>query len=414
MKSANFVQSKFREYYAGAFSLNGSLPSIEKREFGFASFEGWMLRHKSFRARDELDLFLRDSVPKDAYVSCAYYGFPEEEMDKKNWLGADLIFDIDADHLVTPCGKVHDDWTCGVCGYTGKGVEPEKCPVCNSEKFEVNTWLCETCLESAKKETIKLLEILMGDFGFLDKEIRLFFSGHRGYHVHILNSTIETLDSAARKEIVDYITGLGLCATSFESRVKGREGVWASEMLGSSNLGWSKRIAQGVHRFFLEATVDDYVAAGLTGNIIRAIVKNRDGILEKWNNTGDLGPAKGIGPQTWDRIVKHCASLQSARIDTVVTTDIHRLIRLPSTLHGKTGLLKVEFSVLDIKEFDPFVDAVAFKNGNALVLVSSSPEFRLANKKFGPYKSEKVELPTAAALLLICKGRAEVLAKNVQ
>jgi len=42
------------------------------------------------------------------------------------------------------------------------------------------------------------------------------------------------------------------------------------------------------------------------------------------------------------------------------------------------------------------------------VFVSSAPEFRLGGNVFRAYKNETVELPTAAAVLLVCKGRAEV------
>jgi hypothetical protein len=79
------------------------------------------------------------------------------------------------------------------------------------------------------------------------------------------------------------------------------------------------------------------------------------------------------------------------------------------TLHGKTGLKKVEFPIKDLGVFDPFREAVAFKEGTAKVFVSSAPEFRLGEQMFGPYERQTVELPTAAALLLVCKGRAEVV-----
>jgi len=77
-------------------------------------------------------------------------------------------------------------------------------------------------------------------------------------------------------------------------------------------------------------------------------------------------------------------------------------------LHGKTGLLKAEFPVKDLDTFDPFVGAVAFNAGTARVLISDAPEFKLSGETFGPYKNQQVELPTAAAILLILKGRAEV------
>jgi hypothetical protein len=78
-------------------------------------------------------------------------------------------------------------------------------------------------------------------------------------------------------------------------------------------------------------------------------------------------------------------------------------------LHGKTGLRKTELPVHAINDFDPFRSAIAFKEGTAIVLVSNAPKFRLGDETFGPYKDQKIELPTAAAVLLICRKRAEVI-----
>ena len=100
---------------------------------------------------------------------------------------------------------------------------------------------------------------------------------------------------------------------------------------------------------------------------------------------------------------------QSAKIDTVVTTDIHRLIRLTNTLHGKTGLKKIEVPITGIEHFDPLKSAVTFKVGTVTVLVSEAPQFRLGNELYGPYEGQKIELPTAAALMLLCKGAAKVV-----
>ena len=96
MKSSTFIHKMFRKYYQneGASMLEAP-PEIEKREFGFIMFEGGMLRHKSFKSKDELVTFMKDFAPSDAYYSCAYYESPEAEMDEKGWLGADLVFDID-------------------------------------------------------------------------------------------------------------------------------------------------------------------------------------------------------------------------------------------------------------------------------------------------------------------------------
>ena len=52
--------------------------------------------------------------------------------------------------------------------------------------------------------------MLENDFGFSADELHVFFSGHRGYHVHVEDEAVRSLDAMARKEIVDYVTGLGL------------------------------------------------------------------------------------------------------------------------------------------------------------------------------------------------------------
>jgi DNA primase small subunit len=373
-------------------------------------FEGWMNRHKSFKQIDELKEFLQNSVPSDAYYSCAYYESPEAEMDRKGWIGADLIFDIDADHIPTPCDKIHDEWVCGSCGFAGRGVTPEKCPACGSEKLTAKTWSCEICLASAKAETIKLLDMLTQDFGFSKNEIHVFFSGHRGYHVSVECESVTSLDSIARKEIVDYVSSLGLDVSFHYLNRRNRKETLSSEKVLESDFGWSKRLNRGMQNFIINAKAEDFENIGLKRNVIRALLHDRDSALKSSQNIGKQAQlVKGVGPDSWRKITEHVIKLQSAKIDTVVTTDIHRLIRLADTLHGKTGLLKVEFPSSTIHSFDPFKDAVAFKEGTATVNVSDAPEFRLGDEMFGPYRNQNVELPVAAAVLLICKNRAEVV-----
>lgn len=403
-KSREFVKRMFTEYYQ---ELEFCAPvSIESREFGFLTFdEQCMLRHICFKSGNDLKFFLEKTVPSNAYYSCAYYEQPDAVMDEKGWLGADLIFDIDADHIPTSCAKIHDEWTCTECNFVGKGSTPEKCPLCGGQKFEVKTWSCETCLASAKAETVKLLDILLDDFGFSEEETHVFFSGHRGYHVHIESEAFRTLNTVARKEIVDYVLGLGL-DTSLDGKKSGRTRLRSIPCL--HYYGWHGRLARGMYNFILQAKPEDYKNIGLKKNIIGTIIQSKDRILKSWGSVKPYDAVKGVGIDTWKRIIEFCRESQSAKIDTVVTTDVHRLIRLTSSLHGKTGLKKAEFPVSDIEAFDPFKSAVAFKNGSVTVFVSGVPEFRLGDEAFGPYKNRKVELPIAAALLLICKNRAEI------
>lgn len=406
--SQDFVRQKFSEFYRNPSTKFYPPEAISQREFAFFLFkERIMLRHKSVANLNGLKLLLCDLEPSDVYYSSAYYDNPEADMNKKGWLGADLVFDIDADHIPTDCDKIHDEWTCSKCSFNGKGIIPENCPVCGGQKFDAKTWPCERCIDSTKTETTKLIDILEKDFGFSEREIYVFFSGHRGYHVHVETETIRTLDSMARKEIVDYITGLGLslsrkAAADSNGKVASR----TFRLLEFSRYG---RLKEDMRKFIDEATKNDLTTAGIRGVASTALLQYKPQVLERCIGKGLWNSVIGVKDETWFRIAEYLTNLHIAAIDTVVTTDIHRLIRMNRTLHGKSGLLKVEFPVKHLIDFDPFKEAVAFNYGTAKVFVSSAPQFRLGDVTFGPYNKQRVELPTAAAILLICKGRAEMV-----
>lgn len=409
-KTKTFVRNTFSEYYQKHSSSIQPPTQIEKREFGFLALkENVMIRHKGFKNVGGLTKFIRTLIPSDIYYSSAYYEKPEEKMEEKSWLGADLIFDIDADHIPTSCAKIHDTWVCTNCGTAGKGVLPEKCPACGEQRFNEKTWPCEVCLESAKAETIKLIDMLTRDLGFSPEEMKVSFSGHRGYHLHIESREVQALDSMARKEIVDYILGIGL-ETSFHGLREEKGAMKSSVLVGPSldDIGWKGRIARGTYEFLHTATPEELQKIGLKKKIVKTLTLHKETIEEKWKEKGPWGVVKNVGVENWRRIAQRGVLMQSAKIDTVVTTDIHRLIRLANTLHGKTGLKKMEVPITEIEQFDPLKSAIAVREGTVTVLVSDAPEFRLGDQTYGPYKNQQVELPTATALLLLCKGRAEV------
>ena len=412
MKSDNqlFIREKFSEFYNNNIDRIEIPKSIEKREFGFTLFkEKIMVRHKGFTRAGDLKEFIKKIVPSNVYYSAAYYSLPEAKMEEKGWLGSDLFFDIDADHIPTECNKEHDVWACRKCGLKGKGLAPTKCPNCGNESFEEKTWPCEVCLEAARMETIKLIDMLTEDLGFSIKDIKCSFSGHRGYHVKVENEDIIKLDSTARKEIVDYVTGIGIDAIfhGLEEIGSGRTRMLIGPTLDDP--GWRGRAAKGTYEFLLTASAKDLKKLGLKRNVIEEIIANRDMILESWETSGPWNMIKGLGLEGWRRIVNRGIELQSAKVDTVVTVDIHRLIRLPGSLHGKTGLLKISFPTNEIESFDPLKEAVAFKEGEAKIYVEEAPKFRLGEEIFGPFKNQTVNLPLSAALFLLCKNAGKVV-----
>ena len=407
--SQTFIRERFADYYKQNSASITPPSSLKRREFGFLLLEKKvMLRHQSFLDAERLRAALYSVVPSDVYYSSAYYERPEEDMRKKGWLGADLVFDIDADHFPTPCPTVHDFWVCTGCGASGKGKHPQKCSSCGGTKFKEKSWPCETCLAAAKAEVIKLVDVLIEDFGFSSKVLTVAFSGHRGYHVHVESESIRELDSLARKEIVDYVMGIGLEA---EFHGLGRSSS-LNRMLAGPDLndrGWRGRVAKGTYDFLSTASEEDLMKTGLKRQQIKPLLAYSNEIMESWDKKGPWGVVKGISPETWKTIAQYGVEKQSVKIDTVVTPDINRLIRLSNSLHGKTGLKKVELPITGIEDFDPLKTAVAFKGGEVTVHVSEAPQFRVEDETFGPFNGQKIELPIAAAMMLLCKGVAKVV-----
>ena len=176
-----------------------------------------MKRHQSLLDIGGLQEFLVVNRPKHVYFSAGVYQKPgTPSMVGKNWMGSDLIFDLDADHLRS---------------FSSKG----------------NTYA--EMLYACKDELWKLLDFLIEDFSFPNLEI--VFSGGRGYHVHVRHDEVRELDRSARREVVDYILGAGV---ELETIVQtetvagiGLKNPTKKRSMGTGG-GWDRR----VHRAMLE------------------------------------------------------------------------------------------------------------------------------------------------------------------
>lgn len=111
-RTASIVRSTFRGYYFKPDMIEAP-DKIEQREFGYMQFgQVGMVRHLSFKSVKELTATIMKEVPSDIYCSNAYYRFPTYPMQEKQWLGADLIFDIDGKDLQLPCVPSHSYPVC--------------------------------------------------------------------------------------------------------------------------------------------------------------------------------------------------------------------------------------------------------------------------------------------------------------
>lgn len=394
---ARFVYKLFKKYYLESRDEIYVPERLPEREFGYFAFmEKIMIRHMSFNSPKELKDTLIDKVPLHVYHSSAFYKYPRAPMDQKGWLGSELAFDIDADHLKTPCRKKHDFKVCETC-MLAYPIEAERCPECGSSLEKVE-WVCDKCLESAKAEALKLLEILEGDLGF--EKIRMAFSGNRGYHLIVSDKQVLELSQQERKEIIDYITGIGL-----DLRILGLGGrrIKAAAAPDIADPGWRGRIARSSLQLMLAA--DPERLYELTEDKRAYSIKEE---LEKARKLlSDNVPWGALKPSTVRLLAEAAKEDAASHIDVVVTQDTHRLIRLGNSLNGKTGLKAQLIDPNDLDSFDPAWSSVALPMDEEIyVKVIRSQGLRLRGFELRPTSNRVMKLPLAAAALLICRGVA--------
>ena len=94
------------------------------------------------------------------------------------------------------------------------------------------------------------------------------------------------------------------------------------------------------------------------------------------------------------------------KIDSNVTSDIHRIFRLEGSLNSKSGLVKLVCQ--DIEKFNPYIEAWLIEDKPVEILANFPIKFSLKNTKFGPYVNEKTSVPKYAAAYMVCKGVASI------
>ncbi|MFA7303786.1 MAG: DNA primase catalytic subunit PriS, partial [Methanoregula sp.] len=98
---------------------------------------------------------------------------------------------------------------------------------------------------------------------------------------------------------------------------------------------------------------------------------------------------------------------RAALADEPVTTDIKRLIRMPTSLHGGSGMRVQPIELRDLHDFEPLVDAVVF----SLRDVKVDARFPLTMPMLGStYQVQKgiSTVPEAVAVFLCCRGISEI------
>ena len=383
---------RFGQYYRT--STYWRPPRMPKREWMFIPFGGAPpLRHKSFRSENELRQFLSERAMHSCFYSTAYWKKPYElKMDDKVWQGADLIFDLDGDHL--------------------PGVTDRDFPAMLNVIQEQAHGLWN--------------DFLQPEFGFDEQFLQVTFSGHRGFHLHYRDPSLFHLDSEARRELVSHIRGEGVDVQGGLTRFN-----------DDSANGWTKRIREQIPSL-IGKLVDIAQEAegstkimkdlhlGLKENLQRegkpgkgpaSIKKLADMFLheERKNSVSNgqisrLGSLQGL----FLDLVKSDASIvlgAAGETDEVVTIDVRRQIRWPTSLHGKTGMRVTEFPLQRLDNdssnpFDALSEAFVFGSDKSVTveIVVDDAVLRFGNESYDVSNGDQLFVSESAATFLSLKG----------
>ncbi|MEM3610412.1 MAG: DNA primase catalytic subunit PriS [Candidatus Anstonellales archaeon] len=344
------MDSVIKNYYK---KIQLNVYEISKREFGIGFNDKIEMRHLNFSSLDELKNFLVDKKPRYISYSSALYEFPgARPMERKNLYACELTFDIDIQTM--------------------------------------SKLLTKDELSFAKEQVNRLIDdFLVSDFGISKDKIILNFSGNRGFHVHVYDESIMKLDSDARRQISDYITGKIFNKFDQFFNIKGNV---ISDGISLNEIGLKNRIAKKFIDLITESN-NEFVKlkyALINGNYVGIVFHNARYFKQKLQ-----------------RIFLDAKKKVFVSIDEKVTFDLSKLIRMPDSIHGSTGLIAKTITIKELDNFNPYEHAIIKFKGEAKVVAKE--DIKLPELDLEIQKNKEIIIPIKFAFPLACLNLIDVL-----
>ena len=284
-------------------------------------------------------------------------------------------------------------------------------------------------LEQIKKEMINLVDsFLLGDLGFNDDQVSIVFSGGRGYHAHIELNSVLGLGTHERREIVDYVTSNGLnidWVFPYTSYISSKANVNGKERANVTRIrtippadsgGWKLRmrnalkdVVNDVCDMDVKELKKQYPSIKTVAS--KSIENHREDLSKSRTLIFENNKMSTLSKSTQEFLIKIMAEDMAYRlsgeVDEPVTADIKRLIRLPGSVHGKSGLRVMPLTRDELTDFDPLIDAVPkqYSDDDVTITMRRDTDITIKGQHFKLSGTTKV--PEYAAVFLIGRKMAD-------
>ena len=355
----DWVLNLIREYYKTQLI---DVPKMEQREWGMGYLsKAPVNRHLSFKSPEELRTYLVRRPPLHLYHSITYWKFPEAPiMRDKEWLGADILFEIDAPDVL------------------GKKVAEHK--------------TLDEIISLVLPSVTRLTELIQEEFGVAERDIKGWYSGHRGFHIVIRDKELIEIKEGGRRTLASYLR--------LDTINSARE---CKKLLRRTPLtAGTKRMLSPLKEIIISPETWQ-----ITPQLKKVLQANKSKLLNTLNK--GFIPIGLLRSKEIEEIITLAQKQAAISIDYKVAVDIHRLSRTPNSIHGETGLVavKIPFNKLqDFKLKQAWMPGIEKKEPQAITALENAT-INIGGETYKLQKGEKQLLPLPEALYAILCGAGQ-------
>ncbi len=380
-----------KEHYA---NVEFHVDEIQRREIGSSTYD----RHHSFNTIEDLRAFLIEKGAEAPMCSTALWVTPDAYAGKgnasvtwakKNWQGADLSFDLDCDHI--------------------EGHE---------------TMSYKQQITEMSKHALRLVNLLEDEFGA--QKIVITFSGRRGFHIRVLDEAYRLLNSKTRRSIMNYIMGerISLSEIMRMMSFNGFKSEVNCIMHPEDYGGWSGKLRKASNRVMHELSVakdptiyasefiDKYytkkISDKLRNQLINRMIspKVREQILRNGDIRAFLGDkaTKTFMINTTEMFFNYAKELYGVEVDTSVTGDVRRILRMPGGINMKQGYPCMVIGKEHLEDIDLLFFTAEMTFGHEEVQVKVNHPIKIQGYRDFELDAGVHTLPKCEAMLVLCQS----------